>query len=85
MDTTKLTEVIWSDPPPSCRGSGRVASYAHLLDALRENPGKWGVIEKNRKGGVPSSLKKKGFQGVTRKVDGEVLMFARYVGVNGQS
>lgn len=63
------TEVVWKDPPPITR-KGRPQQYPEILNALRENEGRWalwpGVYHTN----TPSSharLRKQGFEVVMRR------------------
>lgn len=87
-----FTNLIFENPP-AITGRGRGADpnnpYALWLAALREHPGKWAKFPEPQKDGRRlTPIKRGSFHGIsrgefdakTRKVNGSVWLYARYVG-----
>lgn len=87
-----MDEVSWEEPPRVTRGRSR-AAFMEVADKLRANPGVWACIARYGKTGSAGSIAahiSKGrydgiepgeFEAVSRNVDGEFRVYARYVGV----
>lgn len=86
-------EVVWSDPPAAA-GTSATTSRQRKAAALRERPGQWAIIARGgdnrrtlvtaiRTGKVPAFMPTHDWEAVSRKVGGEVVVYARYVGQNG--
>lgn len=87
----------WEDPPPERRGgrpSNRFPAELVALD-LRRNPGRWAVVEEApnrlslasqiRDGLYPAFRPAGSFEAVSRSLEGVVVTYARYVGVDDRT
>ena len=79
-------ELTWEEPPEE---RGRLAYTDETVEALRANPGKWArlgpigsaSVASNIKRGRPVAYQPAGsFDAVSRKINGELILFARYLG-----
>lgn len=87
--------VLWEDPPPPGRGSRNVAhDWPAIVAALRVRPREWARVttypsdnsarvmaDRLRQGAVAAARPAGSVQAVSRMVDGEYRVYARYVGV----
>jgi hypothetical protein len=85
-----VNEIKWEDPPPD----GRSTQWSEVTDQLRARPGSWAIVAVRRSIGSASDICEKfktarqspafapagSFEAVTRKVDGEYRVYARYLG-----
>lgn len=77
------TELEWAELPP--KSTGMQGILQPMKDALRSNPGKWGIVHKVKAGKQASRLqhfrRSDGFETASRKQpDGSIWGYARYVG-----
>lgn len=83
-----MDDLNWMDPPPP-RKRGRI-NVVGVVATLQANPGKWARIAGPYKpqsggGGYRFMFKNKpGFECVSRRINEETWIFARYVG-NGSA
>lgn len=84
-----MSAVVWEDPPPSLSGAGNTAAIRAFAEELRANPGKWARYPSLPKGsGSPTRdrivkghwVGGSGFEAVGRKVDGQTVIYVRFVG-----
>ena len=83
------------EPPPGFARNGKAWSLDHsgIVATLRARPGEWAIVATYSAPGTASSMAtsiKSGrlavyrpggsFEAITRKVDGEVRVYARFVG-----
>jgi len=86
-------EIEWSDPPTSSRDN---RNWPQIAAALRLRPNEWAIVEKPatayqagqlaaniRRGKVGGVRPDEDFDAMSRKVDGEYRVYARYVGGGG--
>lgn len=87
-----MNEIKWEDPPADARRN----DWAPIAAELRAHPMKWAMIAARKTIGPASDISEKvkgarptspkffqppgSFEAVTRKVDGEYRVYARYVG-----
>lgn len=85
--------IRWEDPPPDAREEARkVADHFMIAKDLRSMPGRWGLIAMNLSGGANGVMdgtlvayRPVGtFEAVCRFVDEATLIYARFVGEQGQ-
>lgn len=79
-------DIKWEDPPAQVR-QGRPGKYLELLAELRKHPGRWARLDRassstasNFNSGKVAGIKPGEFEAVTRRVDGKVGIWVRYVG-----
>lgn len=89
-----MSELIWEEPPARTSWSVR-RDHVAIAAQLKSHPGQWAIIEAGErnninnvamriKGGVLPAYRPAGaFEAVTRTKDGEVCVYARYVGGGG--
>lgn len=84
--------VTWGELPPNKRGTGGAlkARRRMQMEALKSNPGKWGLLDIYEKQGNASpgagALKRNGFEAATRKNDdGQYGLWARWTGENEEN
>ncbi len=81
-----MSEIEWSGPPPETRG-GPNAKYAETRAALAERPGEWAVIDRrpHQPGAWARNISRGkswvGYEVAQRKIDGQDVLYARFVGV----
>jgi hypothetical protein len=85
-----VTGLVWAPPPVRARQQRREVPIDHDLIAaeLRSNPGEWALIPAAstglaghiRRGDVRAYRPPRTFEAVRRDVDGEICIYARYVG-----
>lgn len=88
-----MTEILWEEPPPRASNTpGRTTKWRKIAAELKANPGRWAVVDTkanqhlsaqsayliNR--GQLAGLSPGEFEAVSRLVDGEARVYARYVG-----
>lgn len=84
--------LTWEEPPAARRGSGQV-SHADVARKLKARPGEWAVVStysNSRTSGSIASAIRSGqstaylpvgdFEAVSRTVEGEHRVYARYTG-----
>lgn len=89
----KSDVVTWEDPPLTARGGSANSNHGAIAKALKDNPGAWARIGTYASPGSCGSMVvyvKKGlakayepagtFEAVSRSMDGQYHLFARYVG-----
>jgi len=87
-----LSIIAWEDPPSNRRRKGR--DWSPVAADLKAHPGKWarifeGKASRSLAGNISMGVlkafqPKNSFQGAARQHDGEVTIWARYVGENGE-
>lgn len=84
--------VTWGELPPNKRGIGGALKVRRRMqrEALKSNPGKWGLLDIYEKQGSAASaaatLKRNGFEAATRENDGgQYGLWARWTGENKES
>lgn len=99
--TEDAPKIVWSDPPPSERGSSK-SKWDQVASELRKNPGRWALIAaKTTSGNGLSTMIRKGegrvfsppgaFEATTRAAgktdDGKRLVdvYARFIGESADS
>lgn len=73
--------VHWEDPPPEQDHRRRKPSAATLglVEALKQQPGRWALVKMKPGAGGGDHLKRRGLEVVTRKQpDGRYAMYARW-------
>lgn len=84
-------ELTWEQPPIINRGRGAEPKYAPILATLKDRPGEWarlavpGVkdiapLVTNINQGNLKGIEKGEYEATSRMVDGERLLYVRYVG-----
>ncbi len=74
-----MVEIIWQDPPT--RGGGTGINYDPVIDELKKNPGRWGLINTEWKtSAAPAAFRQQGCETTTRRNKGKKTwsVFARY-------
>lgn len=84
--------LTWEEPPPARRGNGRV-NHADVARKLKARPNEWAIVNTYpnsrtsgavassiRTGQVTAYLPRGAWEAVSRLVDGEHRVYARYVG-----
>lgn len=84
------SELRWGEPPPGRRG---LIDWPAVAVSLRAEPGRWAIIQVCRSPAAASNLARRvrdgsysafrpvgAFEAVSRTVDGEIRVYARYVG-----
>jgi len=86
--------IVFEDPPPN--QAGQTGKIFEFLRPLREHPSEWARVKgptKRNRASIWATQLKNGrcigcpaghYEAVTRQIDGEVYVWARYVG-NGSS
>jgi hypothetical protein len=87
-----MSDVHWEEPPHKSPKGGRPKYWKAVADQLRSRPGEWAMVhvdETQRKAGYTAMNIKRGllagmtageFEAVSRTVDGQRRVYARYVG-----
>jgi hypothetical protein len=87
-----MTEILFETPPAQRRGTGqRTGKHFEAAEKLRARPGEWGVVAicstpsssaslayLIRRGGLAAYRPKGAFEAVSRTVDDERRVYARY-------
>lgn len=74
-----MVELTWQDPP-SRRGSLH-GTYEPIIEALKENPGRWALVMDNWKtSSPPAAFKQKGCEATARRNEGSKTwsVYARF-------
>lgn len=89
-----MSEIRFDGPPPAPKTGTSVGTrHAKTADVLRDRAGEWAVIDVSDRASVTHSMASAirtarlrpyapagSFEAVSRKVDGEYRVYARYVG-----
>lgn len=84
-------ELTWEQPPTVNRGRGSEPKYAAILSTLQDRPGEWARLSvpdvkdvaplvSGINGGTLKGVEKGQYEATSRMVDGERLLYVRYVG-----
>lgn len=87
-----MDELVWEEPPRVSRGQSR-AAFLDIAEKLRANPGVWAMVAKfdrvGRAGSIAGHINRGRYEGITagefeavsRSVEGEYRVYARFVGI----
>lgn len=92
-----MSEIRFDGPPPAAKGgTARATRHSETAEILRARAAEWAVIDVSDRASVTHSMASAirtarlrayapagSFEAVSRKVDGEFRVYARYVGSEG--
>lgn len=86
-----MSGLVWEEPPPANRGGG--TNHRVVASQLRTNPEVWGRIGTYKTSASAGSMARtirtaaltayepeESFEAVSRRIDGQYYVYARYVG-----